>query len=116
MAIGLWSTPGMNGWTPSEPTYGGIACSQVREIAPAYVAGRARPDVADKVREHIEQCPVCRMMVDRLRGTAAVAYGPAGGHAHGHEAVRESVVAVACHGPAPHGRLTRARGRLSDGT
>ena len=39
MAIGLWLPVGIKDRIPSEPTYGGIACSQVRKIAPEYAAG-----------------------------------------------------------------------------
>ena len=43
-----------------EAGFGGIACSEVREQLPQYVAGELDDRLSDRIRRHLEHCPACQ--------------------------------------------------------
>lgn len=64
----------LGAWTfgllpPSDPTYGGIACSDVRRLGAQYMAGALDDATARKIREHLEQCPECPRIFEQMRST-----------------------------------------------
>lgn len=50
----------------SEPTYGGIACSEVQELAEQYMAGQLDEDRLGQIDVHLEACEHCQQFVARM--------------------------------------------------
>lgn len=46
---------------------GGISCTEVRRLAPEYMAGRTDDDVAARIRMHLGQCPLCQTFLEEMR-------------------------------------------------
>ena len=44
----------------SEPTYGGIGCTKVHELAPELLAGRIDAETAGQIRVHLAKCEACQ--------------------------------------------------------
>ncbi len=58
--LSLWlGLRGSGQQSPSEYHYGGIACSEVQELAGAYARGELGAPMREKVRQHVAQCPHC---------------------------------------------------------
>lgn len=65
--LGLFTpepSPGGN----SGGDFGGLACSEVRDALPAYIAGEIDPPMHERVARHLRNCPHCRSRYDELRG------------------------------------------------
>ena len=56
---------------PTEPDFGGIACSRVHELAPQYMVGQLDPAVTQQIKTHLEQCVVCRTLVESMQPKTA---------------------------------------------
>ena len=59
--------------SPSEPIYGGIACSQVMPLMQAYHDRTLAPALTKKIRIHLDQCPNCGPKYRQMYAHAAVA-------------------------------------------
>jgi hypothetical protein len=59
--------------SPSGPIHGGIACSQVMPLLQAYRDDTLAPEVAERVRTHLEQCPNCGLKYRQMYAHATVA-------------------------------------------
>jgi anti-sigma factor RsiW len=64
--LGAW----ISGWRPGsgEFDYGGIACREVRASIADYMTGRLTPDMAERIRVHLEQCPACQEFMRSMSG------------------------------------------------
>jgi hypothetical protein len=51
----LWLSQGSS----REPDFGGITCSQVQALAPAYQKGELSEAERERVHQHLAQCPRC---------------------------------------------------------
>jgi len=49
-----------------EPTFGGIACSRVRELAPLFMMGELDPAVTQQIETHLKQCDECRSLLESM--------------------------------------------------
>ncbi len=69
LAVGAW---GVSEWAsrPAENYFGGIACSEVRELIPAMMAGDLAPNVARQVEVHLESCPLCQRLLEKMQAMA----------------------------------------------
>ncbi len=52
---------------PTEPTFGGIACSRVRELAPQFMMGKLDQAVTRQIKTHLEQCSACRTLLESMQ-------------------------------------------------
>jgi Putative zinc-finger len=95
IAIGLWYPTAVHDRIPPEPTYGGIACSRVVELAPEFVADRIDPETADRVRRHLELCPTCRAIVEGLRAAQARSHQTDAQRAHNNGPASDAVMSLA---------------------
>ncbi|TWT64023.1 zf-HC2 domain-containing protein [Rubinisphaera italica] len=50
-----------------DPVYSGIACSQVRELAPQMMMGKLEAKQADQIMAHVEQCDECRALIESMQ-------------------------------------------------
>ena len=55
---GVWQFPAMM----PEPNFGGIVCSEVRANSQAFAMQQLAPDVATRIRNHMERCPACQKL------------------------------------------------------
>lgn len=61
--------------TPSAPSPGaaeqyffaGIGCNDVRSSIPALIGQRLDPDTAMRVRQHLMECPKCRLLMQQMQ-------------------------------------------------
>jgi len=51
----------------AEPTYGGIACSEVMEFAREFVMGELGPEQAARVKEHLVHCKDCAAKIHKMQ-------------------------------------------------
>jgi hypothetical protein len=51
----------------TEPNFGGIVCSRVRELAPQYMMGQLDPAVSQQIKTHLEQCVACRTLLESMQ-------------------------------------------------
>jgi hypothetical protein len=57
--------------SPSPPDFGNIRCTDVIDMASAYLAGQLDAPIAARIRQHLTQCAQCRrQMLEMLRDTA----------------------------------------------
>ncbi|MBW3597089.1 MAG: zf-HC2 domain-containing protein [Planctomycetes bacterium] len=81
LAIGLavwstnWSSDGV-GAGREEYSFGGIACSEVRDHLPEYAAGAVPEELAIRIRAHLEECPACQELMRRMQATRTSAALP----------------------------------------
>jgi hypothetical protein len=54
-----------------EPTFGGIACSKVRKLAPLFQTAQLDEVVIQQIKTHLEKCPECRKLLESTRIKAA---------------------------------------------
>lgn len=54
----------------SEPSYGGIVCSRIHELAPKYMAGDLDPQTAARIEKHLEQCENCQQWMREMMPNA----------------------------------------------
>jgi len=54
-------------WGPRmmESHAGGISCSEVRQAAPAYMAGTLDVQMVEKIRQHLSECSHCRKKLEQ---------------------------------------------------
>ena len=52
---------------PAEPIYGGIACSQVRELAVPFMTGKLDPAITQQIKTHLEHCDACRKLLESMQ-------------------------------------------------
>lgn len=88
-AVGVVALASGVGWLafrrtekPTEPTFGGIACSRVRELAPQYMMGQLDPTVTQQIKTHLEQCDACRTLLESMQPKMS-AHSPCSGSAGG---------------------------------
>jgi Putative zinc-finger len=62
--------PSQPGRQLSEPNYGGITCSQVRENLSAYKSASVDASTRSRIDEHLRQCPICQQLVASSRRSA----------------------------------------------
>lgn len=55
---------------PSGRQFGNIACSEVQQRMPDYRAGRLDDELAERVRIHLENCPMCGPRFRQAAGSA----------------------------------------------
>jgi len=63
-------------FAPAEYDFGGVWCSEVRQVAESYMSGdliKEDPELAQRVAKHVSLCPLCGKMIDRMRQEASVA-------------------------------------------
>jgi hypothetical protein len=69
LLLALWL-----GWPAStdmrEYHFAGISCSQVRQLAPKYLAGELKPALREKVSQHLAQCPLCKQFMKDMGMTS----------------------------------------------
>lgn len=53
--------------SPSEPNYGGIYCSEVKDKASLFIAKQLDDATSRMIEEHIKDCPLCRTHLERMR-------------------------------------------------
>jgi len=58
--------------TSKNSEHGGIACREVKNEARDYVAGNLQPERVAQFKIHLEHCPRCQAMVDKLKLEAGV--------------------------------------------
>jgi hypothetical protein len=56
---------------PTEPTFGGIACSRVRALAPQFMKGQLDEKVTQQILAHLEQCNECRAWLESMQPKTA---------------------------------------------
>jgi hypothetical protein len=49
-----------------EPTFGGIACSKVRKLAPLFRTAQLDEVVIQQIKIHLEKCPECRKLLESM--------------------------------------------------
>ncbi len=54
-----------------EPNYGGIACSKVKKMAKAHLAGSLDSKTSQMIERHLDKCRVCRSFVEQIRNRQA---------------------------------------------
>ncbi|MEX0704594.1 MAG: zf-HC2 domain-containing protein [Planctomycetales bacterium] len=74
--FGAWSSGLL---PPTEPSFGGVACSEVRRLGEQYMMGTLDEATAWKIRAHLEQCPECPRIFEQMRASMHVdnRFGPA---------------------------------------
>ncbi len=84
-AVGVVALTSGAGWLafrgsgkPAEPTFGGIACSRVRELAPQFMMGKLDQSVTQQIKTHLEQCVACRTLLESMQPKMS-AHSPHGG-------------------------------------
>lgn len=50
-----------------EPSFGGVSCSEVKELADEYIAGRLDSETRAHIDEHLRACDRCQQLVTELR-------------------------------------------------
>lgn len=63
---------------PTEPMFGGIACSRVRELAPQFMMAQLDDSVTQQIKTHLEQCTECRTLLESMQQKSA-AHSPKNG-------------------------------------
>ena len=53
--------------SPSDPNFGGIACSEVQQHASEFVDKKLDPKMESKIQQHLAHCPACRERLEQLR-------------------------------------------------
>lgn len=76
-----------NGGLATEPTYGGIACSRVRQLAPQFMMHQLDAELTQQITVHLEQCDECRTLLESMQPKTAQAMSH-----------RETVAACQCSG------------------
>ncbi len=68
--------------TSSEPTFGGITCSKVRELAPKFMMAQLDEVVTQQIKTHLEQCANCRNLLESMQPKTAIhrPQGASSGH------------------------------------
>ena len=68
--------------TRPEPTFGGIACSKVRELAPQFMMAQLDDAVTQQIKTHLEQCVDCRNLLESMQPKTAMhrPQGESSGH------------------------------------
>ncbi len=69
--------------TPAAPSrgaaeqyfYAGIGCSDVRSSIPAFIGHRLDSDTAMRVRQHLMECPRCRLLLQQMQSMQSSAKG-----------------------------------------
>lgn len=59
----LWSTYSK----PVEYDFGGIVCSEVRQISKDYLGGHLALELTHKIDAHLLECPNCKPLMDAMR-------------------------------------------------
>ena len=54
-----------------EPNHGGIACSKVKKMAKAHLAGSLDSKTSQMIERHLDKCGVCRSFVEQIRNRQA---------------------------------------------
>lgn len=62
IGVGLFSA-----FIPSEPDYGGIACSDVKKLSDDFVNGLLREADAARIKLHLKKCEPCQRYIETLR-------------------------------------------------
>lgn len=75
--------------------YGGISCHDVQSEMKQYMMGGLAPEVREKVRLHLAQCPRCQELMKKMQGANATAvrsgrYWSVSAHVDFHEFTGES--------------------------
>lgn len=52
---------------PAEYDYGGIVCSEVRQLASQYLSGHLAEDITRAIDKHLAQCPNCGPKMETMR-------------------------------------------------
>jgi len=66
LVFGFW----MSGSLPHESSYGGIACSEVKERARQYISESLNEDLMEKIAVHLKACPRCDEAIAQMRASA----------------------------------------------
>jgi hypothetical protein len=61
---GVWFA---NGQSQSEPSYGGIVCSQVVQKSREFLAKTLNAKTADQINVHLGHCEACSKLVNNMR-------------------------------------------------
>lgn len=64
LATSWWSSP-------REYHFGGIACHEVQENMPAMMAGTLPDDLEVRMSAHLQECPVCRKLMENMQENQA---------------------------------------------
>ncbi len=73
VGLGAWSA---NGWRhQDEHHFGGIACSEVQKSIPSMMAGDLPDDVLQRVKIHLEECPICQEIAAKMQAQQATRVG-----------------------------------------
>lgn len=73
LLAGLYALPQLS---PAEPSFGGIVCSDVQQMADDYIAGHIDEVTAARIDAHLKACDHCREMMSSLQETSAAALRP----------------------------------------
>jgi hypothetical protein len=73
VGVGIWSSGYFS--QPQESYFGGIACHEVQENMPGYMAGTLPAELSARIDEHLHQCPICSEMLQKMQSKQAAAFG-----------------------------------------
>ena len=73
VGLGIWST----GYflQPQENYFGGIACHELQGNMPGYMAGTLPGEVSARIDIHLQQCPICREIMQKMQEKQAATVG-----------------------------------------
>ena len=109
-AVGVLALATGAGWfafrgrgMPTEPDFGGIVCSRVRELAPQYMMGKLDPTVTQQIKTHLEQCVACRTLLESMQPkmSAHLPHGGSMGHCHCSTCRRDGLVQLLATADSP---------------
>lgn len=64
------------GRNPKEYDFGGITCSRVKAVVPQMMDGTLDMDTMTKVKRHLEECPRCKPLAEKMKGHISMGDAP----------------------------------------
>jgi|GEM_PF-1851955 len=126
-AVVLLAAVGLTVWSVSRPggqrdnRFGGIACSDVHANIEAYKKGLLPPDLTERIRVHLAECPACQEAMKAMKKMEMGERSPGVAHggswwlmvAHGGSwwliAIGAHCACPQCRGPSPYAVARRGR-------
>lgn len=65
MLLGGYTLLGLG--RPTKSVHAGMACGDVMQHAEEYLAGKLDAEMAEHIRQHLEECPTCRQKIAAMR-------------------------------------------------